>query len=105
MRDPIIEAHISALPPPPTDLDVSPEEHESRLKRKNERERRERALADRQARVEETKRKQKGTLNYSKEMLRVGKDEVERAKNVGKEGLLGYLEQDNPARPASPADS
>ena len=92
VRDPLIKSHIENLPPAPTDLDVSPEEYESQLKKKQERERRERALAERQSRVEEEKRKQRGALQYSKGMLREGEQELERAKRVGKEGLLGYME-------------
>ena len=92
VRDPIIRAHIEKVPPAPTDLDVSPEEYESRLKKQQERERRERALAERQNRVEEEKRKQRGALQYSKGMLREGEQELERAKRVGKDGLLGYME-------------
>ena len=92
VRDPIIRAHIEKVPPAPTDLDVSPEEYERRLKKQQERERRERALAERQNRVEEEKRKQRGALQYSKGMLREGEQELERAKRVGKDGLLGYME-------------
>lgn len=92
VRDPIIKSHIQKMPPAPTDLDVSPEEFETQLKKKQERERRERALAERQSRVEEEKRKQRGALQYSKGMLREGEQELERAKRVGKEGLLGYME-------------
>lgn len=95
-RDPIIEDHISSLPPAPTDVDVSPEEHDIRLKQRQERERREKALAERQARVEEEKRRQRGALKYSKGMLREGEQELERAKKVGKEGLLGHMEKSGP---------
>lgn len=96
VRDPIIEAHISKLAPAPTDLDMTSEEYEARLKQNEERERRERALADRQTRIEEEKRKQRGELQRSKGMLREGEQELERAKRVGKEGLLGYMESKSP---------
>ena len=98
VRDPIIEAHISRLGPAPTDLDMSPEEYEEQMKQKQERERREKALSERQMRVEEEKRKHRGQLQYSKGMLREGEQELERARKVGKEGLLGYMETDGPAK-------
>ena len=95
-RDPIIEAQISRSPPAPKDVDLSPEEYEIQLKQRQERERREKALAERQARVEEEKRRQRGALQYSKGILREGEQELERAKKVGKEGLLGYMETNGP---------
>lgn len=95
-RDPIIEGHISRSAPAPTDLDESPEEYEIRMKRREERERREKALAERQARVEEEKGRQRGALQYSKGVLREGEQELERAKKIGREGLLGYMETDGP---------
>ncbi|KAL8797780.1 MAG: hypothetical protein Q9195_000132 [Heterodermia aff. obscurata] len=106
IRDPLIEAHVSELPPAPTNIDVSPEEYEVELRKRQERERRERALAARQMRVEEEKRKQRGVLHHSKGLLREGEQELERAKRVGKEGLLGYIESDNiPVSPTGPAGS
>ena len=61
------------------------------LKEQRERERREKALFDRQKQVEEHKRKQEGVLRFSKDMLREGEQEMERAMKVGKEGLKGYM--------------
>ena len=92
IRTPLIEAHISTLPPAPTDLAISHEEEVARSKEKKNRERREMALAERQQRVEEEKRKQKGELYRSKGMLREEEEEVQRAMQVGKEGLLGHMQ-------------
>ena len=90
VRDPIIEAHISRLSPGPTNLDVSAEEYEAQSRQKQERERR--ALADRQTRVEDEKRKARRALKFSKGLIREGEQELERATRIGKEGLLGYIE-------------
>ena len=91
IRDPLVEAHISTLPPAPTDPFMPPEEEELKAKVKQERERRERALVERQRQVVEEKRRQQGVLRYSKGMLREGEQEVERAMKVGRDGLLGYI--------------
>lgn len=92
IRDPLIEAHISSLPPAPTGLEISPEEEAVHAKEKQERERREKALEERQWQVQEERRRQRGELHHSKGMLREGEEEVERAMRVGKDGLLGYRE-------------
>ena len=94
IRDPIIESHIATLPPAPSDVAISPEEAETLAKQRQERQRREKALADRQSQVEDEKRRQKGALQYSKGILREGELELERARKVGKEGLMGYLQND-----------
>lgn len=94
IRDPIIQAHINALPPAPSDTGTSPEEIEAQSKQRQERDRRERALADRQAQVHDEKRRQHGALQYSKGMLREGEQELERARRVGKDGLMGYMQTD-----------
>lgn len=88
IRDPLISAHISTLPPAPANLVSEEADDQAR----QERERRERALADRQAQVQEERRRQRGALQHSKGMLREGEEEVQRAMRVGKEGLLGYME-------------
>ncbi len=92
IRTHLIEAHISTLPPAPTDLAFSPEEEAARTKERKERERREQALAERQRRVEEEKRKQKGDLYRSKGRLREEEEELQKAMRVGKEGLLGHMQ-------------
>ena len=94
IRTPLIEAHVASLPPASTDVEISPEEEEAQAKEKQERERRENALAERQKHVEDEKRRQRGALKQSKEMLREGEDDVQRAMRVGKGGLLGYIEAD-----------
>ena len=63
-------------------------------KEKAERERRARALTERQKLVEENKTRQEGALRYGKGMLREGEDQLERAKQVNKQGLLGHFERD-----------
>ena len=49
---------------------------------------------ERQKQVQEDKRRQRGALQFSREMLREGEQEVERAMAVGKDGLKGYMEFD-----------
>ena len=91
IRDPLIEAHISSLPPALTDLQISPEEQEAQAKERQLRQQRQEALAERQRLVQEEKRRQNGALRHSKDMLREGEEEVERAMRTGKEGLLGHM--------------
>ncbi|KAM0803656.1 hypothetical protein BDR22DRAFT_42648 [Usnea florida] len=90
-RDSLIEAYIPTLPPAPTDLEISPQEQEAQRRERKERQRRQEALAERQIRVQEEKRRQNSALRYSKGMLREGEEEVQRAMRVGKEGLLGHM--------------
>lgn len=92
VRDPLVETHIASLPPAPSDVEISPEAQISLSKQREERERREQALADRQKQVMDAKRKQREALRYSKEMLKEGEEEVERAMKVGKEGLRSYMD-------------
>ncbi len=91
VRDPLIEAHLSTLPPASTNLDILPEEQKAQATERHERQRREEALAERQRQVQEEKRRQNGALKYSKGMLREGEEEIQRAMRVGKEGLLGHM--------------
>lgn len=91
IRDPLIEAHISTLPPVPTNLEIPPEGQESQAKERQERQRKQEALMERQRQVQDERRKQNGALRYSKGMLREGEEEVQRAMRIGKEGLLGHL--------------
>ena len=92
IRDPLIESYIALAPPAPNLSDQSPEEEAEAMKRKQERERREKALAEREQRVQEEKRKQRGKLQYSRDMLREEEEEVQRAMRIGREGLLGHFE-------------
>ena len=91
IRDGLVEEHISTLPIPPEELAISPEEEEARSRETVERRRRENALAQRQKHVQQKKRKQQEALTYSKGMLREGEQLIERAMQVGKDGLLGHI--------------
>ncbi|KAF1850115.1 uncharacterized protein K460DRAFT_381946 [Cucurbitaria berberidis CBS 394.84] len=92
-RDSLIETYISTLPPAPEGMVYSAEEEAERAKKWAERERREKALADREQRVREAKRKQERDLAYGKGRLREEEEEIERAMKVGKEGLKGHLKE------------
>ena len=94
IRDPLIEAHISTLPPAPTNNEISPEEQETRAKEAHDRERRQQALAERQKRVDDEKKRQQEALRSSKGRLREEEEEVQRAMRTGKEGLLGHMATD-----------
>lgn len=91
IRDPLVETYISTLPLPPDNSEISPAEQEDASRETRECERREHALAERQKQVQEEKRRQRGTLQFSKGVLREGEAEIERAMRVGKEGLKGYM--------------
>lgn len=95
IRDPLIETHITALPEAPEGADVSAEEQEAITKRKRERERRE-ALAERQMQVQQDKKRARQALEYSRDMMREGEQEVQRAMKVGKGGLLAHMEKEEP---------
>ena len=84
---------------------MSSEDYDHRMKKKQERGRRETALANRQSRVEDEKRRQKGVLKHSIAMLREKQLEFERANKVGKEGLLGYRDEENATSPGGLPDS
>ncbi|KAF2849582.1 hypothetical protein T440DRAFT_499758 [Plenodomus tracheiphilus IPT5] len=90
-RDSLIKTYTSTLPPAPEGVVYSAEEEAERAKKWAERERREKALADRERRVKEEKRKQERDLAYGKGRLREEEEEIERAMQVGKEGLRGHL--------------
>jgi hypothetical protein len=92
-RDSMINTYISALPPAPKGVVYSAEEEAERAKKWAERDRREKALADRERRVREEKRKQERDLAYGKGRLREEEVEIERAMIVGKEGLKSYLKE------------
>ncbi|KAF2193994.1 hypothetical protein K469DRAFT_734588 [Zopfia rhizophila CBS 207.26] len=90
-RDSLVETFISTLPPAPEDATALAEDEAQASKRQAERERRERALAERERRVREDKKKQQRDLQYGKGRLREEEMEIERAMRVGKEGLRGQL--------------
>jgi len=87
-RDPLVEAYISALPPPET---AAEEEDEDTIKERKEKEKRQKALQDRKMHVAEEKRRQKRNLEFGKGRLREEEAEIQRAMNVGKKGLRGHL--------------
>jgi hypothetical protein len=91
-RDTMIKTYISTLPPAPEGALLSAEEEAARAKKWTERDRREKALADRERRVREEKRKQERDLAYGKGRLREEEAEIERAMKVGKDGLKGHLD-------------
>ncbi|CAG8365264.1 unnamed protein product [Penicillium salamii] len=93
VRDPLIEAYLSTLPPAP-EVQRSAEEIEELDRKRAEREKREKALADREKRVEEEKRRQRGDLLRGKHLLREGEAEVEEAMRFNKDGLRSYMEVD-----------
>jgi len=93
VRNPLIEAYISTLPPAP-EVQRSAEELEELDRKRVEREKREKALADREKRVEEEKRRQRGDLMRGKHLLREGEAEVEEAMKINKDGLRSYMEVD-----------
>jgi hypothetical protein len=93
VRNPLIEAYISTLPPAP-EVQLTAEELEELDRKRLEREKREKALADREKRVEEEKRRQRGDLIRGKQLLREGEAEVEQAMRVTKDGLRSYMDVD-----------
>lgn len=92
-RDSLLKSYISTLPPAPEGVVYSAEEEAERAKKLRERERREKALADRERKVREDKRKQERDLAYGKGRLREEEEEIERAMKVGKEGLKAHLKE------------
>ncbi|KAJ5613016.1 hypothetical protein N7510_006210 [Penicillium lagena] len=96
VRNPLIEAFISTLPPAPEEQ-LTAEQQAELDRRRVEREKREKALADRERRVDEEKRRQRGDLLRGKHLLREGEAEIEEAMRVGKDGLRSYMEIDEVA--------
>ncbi|WQF88108.1 Putative WW domain, FF domain, WW domain superfamily, FF domain superfamily protein [Colletotrichum destructivum] len=90
VRDPMIEAYIQTLGPPP-EGGVSEEEDEATRKAREARERREKALREHEDKVAEQKRRQQRSLEMGRARLREGEREVEQAMQVGKRGLQSQL--------------
>lgn len=88
IRDPLVEAFITTLAPPP---DATGEDDEATAKEKAEKERRQQALEERERRVAEQKRKQERDLRYGKGRLREEEAEIQRAMQVGRQGLKSHL--------------
>ena len=102
-RDAMVEKHISRLPAAPevSKDNLSAEEQAELDRKEEERRKREVALAERERQVQEEKRKQRGALRYGRELQEEEAARLERAKRVGKEGLMGYVELED----REPADS
>ncbi|KAF4451752.1 hypothetical protein F53441_5314 [Fusarium austroafricanum] len=90
IRDPLIEAYVSSLPPPPEDPDAAKDDEEQRKQRES-REKREKALEERNRAVEEQRRKRDREVAASKARLRDEERELEMAMRVGKQGLHSQL--------------
>ncbi|EGR44664.1 uncharacterized protein TRIREDRAFT_111981 [Trichoderma reesei QM6a] len=90
IRDPLIEAYVQTLPPPPEDPNSAVEDEEQK-KAREARERRERALEERNRLVEEQRRRREREVAASKARLREEERELEFAMRVGKRGLQGQL--------------
>ncbi|KAI0120762.1 hypothetical protein F4776DRAFT_631748 [Hypoxylon sp. NC0597] len=90
IRDPLIEAYIQTLGPPPAENEAE-EEDETTLKARADRQKREKALQERERIVAEEKRRQKRQLEYGKAALREEERDLERAMHVGKKGLQSQL--------------
>ena len=92
-RDVIVAEHISTLPAAPevSNEDLSAEEQAELDKKRDERRKREAALAERERQVQEEKRKQRGALRHGREMQEEEAAQLERAKRVGKDGLMRYM--------------
>ena len=89
LRDEALQEVTTKLPPPSGNEAVRAE----LTKQIDERRRREEALGERQRRVEEEKRKTLGAVRHGREMMRDGAEQLERAKRIGKDGLMGYMEE------------
>ena len=93
-RDAIVAEHIFSLPTAPevSNEDLSAEEQAELDKKRDERRKREAALAERERQVQEEKRKQRGALRHGREMQEEEAAQLERARRVGKDGLMRYME-------------
>jgi hypothetical protein len=101
VRDTAVEKHIFSLPAASEvpNEGLSPDEQAELDKKKDERRKRETALAERERQVQEAKRKQDAVLRHERELQHEEAAQLERARRVGKEGLLGYLEGEAPEHP------
>ncbi|KAI5459371.1 hypothetical protein BGZ63DRAFT_426650 [Mariannaea sp. PMI_226] len=90
IRDPLIEAYITTLPPPPEDVEAAKED-EDRKKQREARERRELALEERNRVVESQRKSREKAAAFSKARLREEERELEMAMRVGKQGLQSQL--------------
>ncbi|PNY25575.1 Pre-mRNA-splicing factor dre4 [Tolypocladium capitatum] len=93
MRDPLVEAYVQSLPPPPQDPDAAAEDDAEKRREREARERREHALRERDRVVEEQKRRREREIAASKARLREGEREIEVAMRVDRRGLQRQLAQ------------
>jgi hypothetical protein len=93
-RDAMVAEHIFTLPAAPkvSNEELSAEEQAELDKKRDERRKREAALAERERQVQEEKRKQRGALRHGREMQEEEAAQLERARRVGKDGLMRYME-------------
>ncbi|TPX13662.1 uncharacterized protein E0L32_005865 [Thyridium curvatum] len=89
-RDPLLEAYVQTLAPPPEDLQAAVKD-EAAQKAQEAREKRENALRERDRAVAEEKRRQQRRLEMGKAALREEERELEEAMRVGKRGLQSQL--------------
>jgi hypothetical protein len=89
------------LPPAP-EVQLTAEEQEELERKRREREKREKALAEREKRVEEDKRRQRFELVRGKHLLREGEAEIAEAMRIKKDGLRTHMDLDE--APASEQD-
>lgn len=104
-RDPLIEAYVQSLPPPPQDPEAAAEDDAERRKEREARERREQALRERDRVVEEQRRRREREVAASKARLREGEREIEVAMRVDRRGLQGQLAQGQLAQGQGRADA
>ncbi|KAF7561672.1 hypothetical protein G7046_g2452 [Stylonectria norvegica] len=90
VRDPLIEAYVETLPPPPNDPNAALEDEEQ-TRTREARDKREKALEERNRTVEEQRRKREKEVAFSKARLREEERGLEMAMRVGKGGLQGQL--------------
>lgn len=90
VRDPLVEAFVQTLPPPPDDAPDILEDVEKK-KSRAARARRERALEERDRAVEEQQRKRDRELAASKARLRDEERELDMAARIGNRGLQSQL--------------
>lgn len=89
VRDPLIEAYIAMQPPAPDPEDAGDEA--DAVKSREDRQRREAAFKEREKRVEAERRQRDAELRASKGAMKAGEEELRRALQVNKGGLLGHL--------------
>lgn len=91
VREPLLEAYIQTLAPPPDAEDA--EQDEAQKRDAELRKKREEAMRKRQQAAAEDKRRIERDLQFGKALLREEEAEVERAMKVDKRGLQSQLRQ------------